>query len=358
MSQNEQPLVSVLTPVYNGEAYLADCVESILAQTYSNFEYIIVNNCSKDGTLEIAEKYAASDSRIRVVTNKDFVGVIDNHNNAFNLMSPEAKYCKVVSGDDYIFPTCIDKMVELAEANPSVGLVGSYQLSGTVVKWIGFRYPTQVMSGREVSCRFLKERQSFIQGQPVHGFGSPTSLLYRADLVRRTRAFYPNPSPHSDTSACLQSLLSSDFGFVYEILCYERTHEETQTSASLKINRYLSASLDDLIQYGPKYLGQEQTDRKARLMLMEYHRFLATHYFSRSGSKDFWDYHRTRLQELGFPLKSSQLYRAAISTVVGELVNPGLAFGKLKRRLGAKRKSATVAAARSAKQINQPAADA
>lgn len=357
MSPNEQPLVSVLTPVYNGEAYLADCIESVLAQTYRNFEYIIVNNCSKDRTLEIAEKYAAQDRRVRVVTNSAFVGVIDNHNNAFNLMSPEAKYCKVVSGDDYIFPTCLEKMVELAEANPSVGLVGSYQQSGTVVKWIGFRYPTRVMSGREVSSRFLKDRQTFVQGQPVHGFGSPTSLLYRSDLVRKSRAFYPNASPHSDTSACFQSLLSSDFGFVYEILCYERTHEETQTSASIKINRYLSASIDDLIRFGPQYLGQTETDRRVNEALRDYHRFLAAHYFSRTGTKDFWDYHRSRLKELGFPLKSSQLYQAAVSTMFGELVNPGLAFSKLRRRFGSRRQNKPTASGRSAKQINQPAAD-
>ena len=54
MSLPHGPLVSVLTPVYNGEDYLAECIESILAQTYRNFEYTIVNNCSKDRSLEIA----------------------------------------------------------------------------------------------------------------------------------------------------------------------------------------------------------------------------------------------------------------------------------------------------------------
>src|SRR5690242_20501129 len=58
MSLPDKPFVSVLTPVYNGEAYLAECIESVLAQTYPNFEYIIVNNCSKDRTLEIAQSYA------------------------------------------------------------------------------------------------------------------------------------------------------------------------------------------------------------------------------------------------------------------------------------------------------------
>lgn len=339
MTQPNTPFVSVLTPVYNGESYLAECIESVLAQTHRNFEYIIVNNRSNDRTLEIAQRYADQDSRIKVYTNAEFVGVIDNHNRAFNFMSPDAKYCKVVSGDDYIFPECLTKMLALAEANPSVGIVGCFQVSGTVVKWVGFRYPIQVMSGREVCKRFLSEPQVFVDDQPMFGFGSPTSLLYRADLVRSTQAFYPNPSPHSDTSACFNSLLNSDFGFVYEILSYERTHEETQTSASLKINRYLSASLDDTLHYGPLYLGKVASAARVREQLRAYHRFLATHYFVGSGNEEFWNYHKRRLAELGFPLKTRELYTAAIATIFEEAINPGQAVRKLKRRLTAGRKS-------------------
>ncbi|MGN6463049.1 MAG: glycosyltransferase family 2 protein [Pseudolabrys sp.] len=56
MNQQQEPLVSLVTPVYNGETYLRDCIESALSQTYKNFEYIIINNCSNDGTLAIAEE--------------------------------------------------------------------------------------------------------------------------------------------------------------------------------------------------------------------------------------------------------------------------------------------------------------
>ena len=85
------PLVTVLTPVYNGEAYFAECIESVLSQTYQNFEYIIVNNCSTDRSLEIAKTYAARDSRVRIHTNEKFVDVIANHNTAFRLMSPRGQ---------------------------------------------------------------------------------------------------------------------------------------------------------------------------------------------------------------------------------------------------------------------------
>ena len=78
MNQMTESLVTVLTPVYNGEQFLAKCIDSVLNQTYQNFEYIIVNNCSTDRSIEIANAYAKKDKRIRVHTNDRFVDVIEN----------------------------------------------------------------------------------------------------------------------------------------------------------------------------------------------------------------------------------------------------------------------------------------
>src|SRR5215470_1561022 len=111
----KQPLVAVLTPMYNGERVLAECIRSVLAQTYSNFEYTIVNNCSTDRTLEIAESFAKQDARIRIHDNSEFLSVVDNHNNGFSLIPDRAKYCKVVGADDRLFPSCIAEMVKVAE---------------------------------------------------------------------------------------------------------------------------------------------------------------------------------------------------------------------------------------------------
>jgi glycosyltransferase involved in cell wall biosynthesis len=330
MTTNEQPLVSVVTPVYNGADFLAECIESVLSQTYRNFEYLIVNNCSKDRTLEIALSYAKTDSRIQVHDNQEFLPVIANHNHAFRLISPLAKYCKVVSGDDYIFPNCLEQMVELAEANPSIGIVGSYQQSGKRVRWQGFRYPRTVLPGDDV-CR-----ETFLTEQADFGFGSPTSILYRADLLRNSKEFYPNPSPHSDTSACFKELQSCDFGFVYQVLSYERTHEETQSFRSAQMNRYLSAGLNDLLQYGPAYLRKDEFDRLVAESLKTYHRFLAIHFFSGSQGDEFWSYHRGRLRELGCPLKRSQLFRAAMGIVLQEGLNPGQTMKKVWKRVFSK----------------------
>ena len=251
----DQPFVSIVTPVYNGEDFLEECIESVLNQTYGNYEYIVVNNCSTDRTLEIASKFAKRDSRIRIHNNNEFVGVIANHNIAFRLISAKSKYCKVVSADDTIFPDCITRMVELAELHPSAGMVGSYQQSGKSVRWQGFPYPKAILTGRAV-CRHI-----FLDGNPSFGFGTPTSLLYRADLVRKAGEFYPNPSPHADTSACFGVLRDNDFAFVYQVLCWERIHEQTQSSRSGEINRYTSAYLNDVVQVRPfiPYQGRVST---------------------------------------------------------------------------------------------------
>jgi len=134
MDAQAQPLVSVVTPVYNGEKYLAECIESVLSQTYQHWEYIIANNCSTDRSLEIAQSYAEKDARIRIHNNRTFVGMSENHNIGVQLISPDSTYCKIVHADDWLFPECIAHMVTVAEAHPSVSIVGAYGLRGKALR--------------------------------------------------------------------------------------------------------------------------------------------------------------------------------------------------------------------------------
>ncbi len=330
MSAHEEPLVSVLTPVYNGGEFLAECIESVLQQTFQNYEYIIINNASTDRTLEIAEEYAKKDRRIRIHSNERLVPVIDNHNIAFSLVSPAARYCKIVSADDFLFPECIARLVACGEANPTAGIIGSYQLSGAYIRWQGFPYPTALVPGVEL-CRRI-----FLEQEKEFGFGTPTSLLYRADLVRANDPFYPNASPHADTSACFRILAKSDFGFVHQVLSFEKTHQATQSFRSAQINRYSSACLNDLIQYGPLYLNDEELNEQIGKVLDDYHRFLAVQWLIGSRGKEFWDYHESRLRELGFPLRRSDLIKSAALTLLKEMLNPEQAIQKFRNQASAR----------------------
>jgi len=328
MSLHDQPLVSIVTPVYNGEPYLAECIESVLAQTYSHWDYTIVNNCSTDATLSIAEKYASKDARIRIITNDKFLSIIDNANKAVGSISPESKYCKNLSADDWLYPECIARMVQVAEANPSVGVVGSYQLSGGGDKWyvrtFGLPYSSVCISGNYIARAHLLGTLDVL--------GDPTSSLYRSDLVRRTDSFYPNQRAEADVSAIYECLKCSDFGFVHQVLSHERLHPGQISNTSKSLDASFSSKLDDLRTYGPFFLDSDEIEKRANELMDKYYdalAFSAIHF----REKAYWAYHARRLSEMGRPFSNIRLARAVSARIWGLLLDPRETSQKLLRRL-------------------------
>jgi glycosyltransferase involved in cell wall biosynthesis len=314
------PLVSIVTPVYNGEKYLAECIESVLAQTYRHWDYTIVNNCSTDGSLEIAESYARKDSRIRVLTNTSFVGAVENYNNCFSQISPHSTYCKVVSADDWLLPDCLDEMVRLGEAHPTVAIIGCYQQSAENVRWKGLPVETDAISGKEV-CR-----ASLLHNLDV--FGSSTSVMHRSDLVRQNTPFYPHTLPHADTSSCFKYLQSHDFGFVHKILCVERVHSHQWSSGASRMGTGNIAGLELLLTYGPLYLNTREFEARKGEVLSNYYRWLGGSVLKLHGA-EFWKYHTAMLRELGYPIQWTRVARATVEEIAEELRKPSIAFAKL-----------------------------
>lgn len=291
MHASSLPLVSIVTPAYNEEKYIAECIESVLAQRYSNWDYTIVNNCSDDETLKIARKYAARDSRIRVVTNDTLVPAVVNFNIALRQISVTSKYCKMVLADDWMFPECLERMVAVIEEHPSVGIVGAYGLNGQLVLWSGLPYGSNVVSGREV-CR-----QRLLGGPYV--FGSPTSVLFRADLVRSRDPFYNESNLHAaDSEACFELLKGADFGFVHQVLTFSRERHGSLFQASRELNASAADILHELVAYGPYYLTPDEHAKCLYATLSKYYDFLATSLLQ-GRNKSFWDYHKGKLKEDG-----------------------------------------------------------
>src|SRR6266481_9838337 len=291
LSPSQQPLVSVITPVYNGEEFLPECIESVLAQTYQNWDYTIVNNRSTDRTLEIAKSYAAKDSRIRVHDNCDFLPIIQNHNHAISQISPQSKYCKVVLADDWLFPECIMKMVSLAERNPSVGLVGAYGLYGDGVRimWRGVPFPRSVVSGRE-ACRIR-----LLQG--LYPFGSPTATLIRSDFIRKQHDFYDEGNLHADSTACFRILQEADFGFLHQVLTFTRSQDESHATFTERMNSIHLSYLTELIQFGPKCLDASEYENRLADRLSIYYQVFAEGLLQLRGRK-YYEFHRDWLSYL------------------------------------------------------------
>lgn len=311
-----EPFVSVLTPVYNGEKYLEECIQSVLHQTYQNWEYVIVNNQSTDDSLQIIKKYAAMDDRIQIHNNEEFLSVVDNHNHAFQQISPNSKYCKVVHTDDWLFPECIAKMVELNEQYPSVGIVSSYRLEGsdirTTVGLDGLPYPSNFNSGREMVRQYLLKGISY--------FGSPSSLLIRSDLIRNRNRVYEDSHLATDTGACLELLKDSDFGFVHQVLTFSRFHEKSVTSTQAKEDySFIHAIIFSQLKYGPTFLSKEEHEKSLAFKLNLFYILLARNLMENRSIANFKK-QKQILDKLNFSFKKGLFAKNFMREIILQLV--------------------------------------
>ncbi len=115
------PKVSVCLPVYNGSNYLALAIESVLAQTFSDFELLIANDCSTDDTQKIIEKYASTDARIKHWINGKNLKLFGNYNACIEKAA--GQYIKLFAHDDLLHPRMLEKMVAVLDKNEDVSLV-------------------------------------------------------------------------------------------------------------------------------------------------------------------------------------------------------------------------------------------
>jgi glycosyltransferase involved in cell wall biosynthesis len=313
MAEGTNPLVSVVTPFYNTAAFLDEAIRSVRAQRYPDFEYILADNCSTDESLEIARHHAAEDPRIRVVTHTEFIDQDANYNRALGYISPDSRYCKIVQADDTIDADCLGDMVALAEAHPTVAIVGCCFIAGDRVGGHGLSFERRVFGGRE-ACR-----TRLLQGGTY--FGSPTSLLYRSDVVRNRQPFFNLDETNADTTACFEILRDADFGFVPQILAYLRrgnssTWERLQDWGAGEFMNYALVE-----RYGPVYLSPDETRRRGAALQRAHLRWLA-HAVRKWPQRGFWRFQKMRYASLGRPLPVARLGIEVIDAILDRALNP------------------------------------
>lgn len=295
-----EPFVSFLTPVYNGEEYLKECIQSVLQQSYNNWEYVIVNNQSTDNSLHIIEEYAERDERIRIHNNEEYLPQMRNLNHSFRQISSESKYCKVVHADDWLFPDCVSEMVKINEEYPSVGIVSAYRLGSTAnrayVELDGLSYPSRFNSGKKIARKYLMNGTSF--------FGSPSSILIRSDLIRKRDKVYEESLFATDTAACIDILKESDFGFVHQVLTATRYHSTSITSTNAKQTyAFLHARMRSRITYGDYFLSEKECEQAIGSKINLFYILLARNAIQNRSIKKF-NKQLKILEDLGLEFKS------------------------------------------------------
>jgi glycosyltransferase involved in cell wall biosynthesis len=314
---SQDKLITVITPVYNGAPYLQECITSVLEQTYGNFEYFIVDNCSTDASLEIARAAAAADSRITVVQCDEHVGPIQNWNRSLADVGDDSEYIKFVHADDWLFPTCIARMVELADQNENVGIVSAHRLEEDRISLDKLPEDAPLVPGRDNFTMDGRSVASAILLERAYVVGSPTSFLLRTRLVRGADPFFATDFLHADKEACLRLLQECEFGFVRQVLTYTRRHNEAITSLMSTLDSRRQENLLLLEKYGPVFLSNSEFLVARQRELRGYYQFLARNVGTGKGS-DFWASHKNILDKAGSPFEKMRLAR----TFLGRWLNP------------------------------------
>ena len=165
------PTLTIGLPVFNGEAFLRQAIASILAQTYTDFELLISDNCSTDGTADICQSYVLADQRVRYVRQPKNIGAAKNYNTL--VAHSGGKYFKWAAHDDVLAPTFLEECVRALEQDPSVVLAfARTQLIGEDGEPISAR-PDH--SGRQLSERDPPTSSDFIIGKLLGGDYQQTS---------------------------------------------------------------------------------------------------------------------------------------------------------------------------------------
>jgi spore maturation protein CgeB len=249
---SSEPFVSVVMPVYNGAQFVSAAIDSILAQTFTDFEFLIVDDGSTDNTAEILKTYAAADSRIRILHQANAGKVA-----ARNAGSKAAKgeYIAVMDSDDIDHPDRLTKEVVYLEEHPMVGVVGSW---------------AQLIDAQGQNLHVLKHpltpamvAWSLLFKNPV----SNASALFRRDLGEKIGWYHDTAAEDYDFWVRLSAI--TDFATIGTALLQHRLWSGAYTDTHTSAQEHSAAAISQLAAEQIQYQGSSESLAYSRLLIAE-----------------------------------------------------------------------------------------
>lgn len=227
--KKKYPLVSVLIPNYNYGHYLNQCLESVLNQTYPNYEVIFRDNDSTDNSYEIAmsyyEKFKKKGIYYSAIKNKNNVGSFSN--SCLCLRESEADFIIYLSSDDYLEPTFLEKCMEVMLSNTNIGMVMTHRNevdnNGNMRIEPPFYNKSCIVDGEAQAAVFM-----------MAGIAVPSQVVYRKSVLVRIQPFMLSFQVASDWYQNFLVACFSDVGYIKEPLCNYRVHFGNETTSSEK----------------------------------------------------------------------------------------------------------------------------
>lgn len=232
------PKVSVCIPSYNGQNYIGEAIESVLSQTYADFELVITDDCSTDRSQDIIDGY--KDDRIRFLQNTRNLGAEANSNKAIS--EAKGKYIKLLEHDDYLYPSCLEKQVEILEALENRNVVLTccgrdiINERGRKILQRKFKGKSGKYDGRQIIKRTVRAGTNII--------GEPTAVLIRSDILKETGAFDDTFPYVTDLDLWCRMLLCGDVYMSSEVLCAYRV---SPTALSVSMGSVQRRQFKDLV---------------------------------------------------------------------------------------------------------------
>lgn len=210
-------MVSVIMPAYNAERTITEAIESVLNQTYSEFELIVINDCSTDETKEIVEKYVASDSRIKLINNSINTGVSTSRNTG--IMNAKGEYIAFLDSDDMWRKDKLEKQLDVMVSNKAI-------LSYTASSFID-------SSGKQYNYIMEAEEKTSLGTLLKKNLISCSSAMIKSDVMKTIKM--PNDKMHEDYYVWITVLRKYRFAFgINEPLLIYRLGSNTKSSNRLK----------------------------------------------------------------------------------------------------------------------------
>lgn len=254
------PLVSILIPVFNREKLIADCIQSALDQTFSDFEVVVVDNCSTDGTWDVCKSFAAADSRVRVFRNDKNIGPVLNWQRCIN--EARGTIGKILFSDDLMTEDFLEKTVPCLTDDSEIGFVITAVNLGATPSTARLVAVFADKSGKYPMHDFIEATLYGGQVAP-----SPGNALFRmSDLRKNLMLEIPSPTIKSflelgaGPDLLLYLLVTKSyrsFAFVKEPLCFFRSHKGSITAStqSLELGRYYTQAT---IWFAEQYLDEQE----------------------------------------------------------------------------------------------------
>ncbi len=255
MNNNPDKAVSIILPTYNGEHFIKDSIESILNQTYTNWELIIVNDCSTDNTLQIIEEYTQKDKRIKVISNAKNLKLPASLNIGF--CNANGDYYTWTSDDNMYKPKAIEKMVEYLNDNPSCDLVS-----------FNFDFITE-------NCRFENEFTDLVLDRNMLQLTKQCNVgacfMYRKEIAVKTGDYDENMFCAEDYDYWCRIALNGNINYRDENLYKYRHNTKSLTSTKQKVIQ--EKTMDIRLKYAIPIMNKTglSNDEKVKKLLGYYY---------------------------------------------------------------------------------------